>query len=222
MAISSLRHWALRLLVLGCGLGVFAAHSQTTQQEPLPGPDSHETGQGPHGHLFGDWGGERTRLARARGELRFSIRQRFSLESQERAEGAICKLEQIPRNGGHRFWGADRSAGIVFPCNRALAGRRQSRSLSRAADKSQRHVQREYMPSRFMVDREAMAGSNESLHASVSSRVRISTEPSTTRRPLSSSRWAMRWAIYSRLSSPSILPRPRRWRSASYRSTTFM
>jgi len=46
------------------GLLVFAlsAHSQTTQQEPLPGPDSHETGQGPHGHLFGDWGGERTRL----------------------------------------------------------------------------------------------------------------------------------------------------------------
>jgi carbohydrate-selective porin OprB len=43
---------------------VFAlsAHSQSAQQEPLPGPDSHETGQGPHGHLFGDWGGERTRL----------------------------------------------------------------------------------------------------------------------------------------------------------------
>jgi porin len=57
-------HWALRLLVLGCGLCVLPAHSQPTQQEPLPGPDSHETGQGPHGHLFGDWGGERTRLAR--------------------------------------------------------------------------------------------------------------------------------------------------------------
>ena len=57
-------HWALWLLVLGCGVCVYAAHSQTTQQEPLPGPDSHETGQGPHGHLFGDWGGERTRLAR--------------------------------------------------------------------------------------------------------------------------------------------------------------
>ena len=54
------------LCVLGCALCVFAfsAHSQTTQQEPLPGPDSHETGQGPHGHLFGDWGGERSRLAR--------------------------------------------------------------------------------------------------------------------------------------------------------------
>jgi porin len=62
--------WALLryglLCVLACALCVFAfpAHSQTTQQESLPGPDSHETGQGPHGHLFGDWGGERTRLAR--------------------------------------------------------------------------------------------------------------------------------------------------------------
>jgi porin len=55
----------LRLLVLlGCGLCVFVfpAHSQNTQEEPVPGPDSHETGQGPHGHLFGEWGGVRTRL----------------------------------------------------------------------------------------------------------------------------------------------------------------
>ncbi len=52
------------LFLLGCGLCVFAfqAHSQTAGEEPPPGPDSHETGQGPHGHLFGDWGGERTRL----------------------------------------------------------------------------------------------------------------------------------------------------------------
>ena len=39
---------------------------------------------------------------------------------------------------------------------------------------------------------------NESLHAWVSSRVKISTEHSTTRRPSSSSRWATRWAIYLR------------------------
>jgi carbohydrate-selective porin OprB len=32
------------------------------QEETLSGPDSHETGQGPNGHLFGDWGGERSRL----------------------------------------------------------------------------------------------------------------------------------------------------------------
>jgi carbohydrate-selective porin OprB len=38
------------------------ARSQTGLEETLSGPDSHETGQGPHGHLFGEWGGERTRL----------------------------------------------------------------------------------------------------------------------------------------------------------------
>jgi porin len=52
------------LFLLWCALCVFAfpAHSQALQEETLGGPDSHETGQGPHGHLFGDWGGERTRL----------------------------------------------------------------------------------------------------------------------------------------------------------------
>jgi porin len=39
-----------------------AAAAQTEQGETLGGPDSHETGQGPHGHLFGDWNGGRTRL----------------------------------------------------------------------------------------------------------------------------------------------------------------
>jgi len=38
------------------------AAAQTEQGETLGGPDSHETGQGPHGHLFGDWGDERTCL----------------------------------------------------------------------------------------------------------------------------------------------------------------
>jgi porin len=39
------------------------AHSQVAQDETLSGPDSHETGQGPHGHLLGDWGGIRSRLS---------------------------------------------------------------------------------------------------------------------------------------------------------------
>lgn len=46
--------------------GIFALvvpmYSQGQNEETLGGPDSHETGQGPHGHLFGEWGGERTRL----------------------------------------------------------------------------------------------------------------------------------------------------------------
>jgi porin len=57
------RQWRF-FLSLSLGVGWFALplRSQTVRQEPLPGPDSHETGQGPHGHLFGNWGGERTRL----------------------------------------------------------------------------------------------------------------------------------------------------------------
>src|SRR6266403_5373443 len=52
------------LFLLWSGLYVFAfpVHSQTPQEETLSGPDSHETGQGPHGHLFGNWGGERAHL----------------------------------------------------------------------------------------------------------------------------------------------------------------
>jgi carbohydrate-selective porin OprB len=41
---------------------VVPVYSQDQQEETLSGPDSHETGRGRHGHLFGEWGGERTRL----------------------------------------------------------------------------------------------------------------------------------------------------------------
>jgi porin len=56
---------SLRILALvSAGFLVIAdpLHSQTLQEETLSGPDSHETGQGPHGHLLGEWGGMRTRL----------------------------------------------------------------------------------------------------------------------------------------------------------------
>jgi carbohydrate-selective porin OprB len=48
----------------GVALFMFAipAFPHAAQEETLGGPDSHETGQGPHGHLFGDWGGARSRL----------------------------------------------------------------------------------------------------------------------------------------------------------------
>jgi carbohydrate-selective porin OprB len=60
-----MKGWSFRVLVLlSASLLVVAdtLHSQTMQEETLSGPDSHETGQGPHGHLFGQWGGVRTRL----------------------------------------------------------------------------------------------------------------------------------------------------------------
>jgi carbohydrate-selective porin OprB len=54
-----------RIALLACaGLCALAIPVRTPgqQEETLGGPDSHETGQGPHGHLFGEWAGERTRL----------------------------------------------------------------------------------------------------------------------------------------------------------------
>lgn len=48
--------WAL------VGISGAQAPSQTSVEQTLSGPDSHETGQGPHGHLFGDWAGERSAL----------------------------------------------------------------------------------------------------------------------------------------------------------------
>ena len=51
------------LLTTGFLTLILAASSRSqVQEETLSGPDSHETGQGPHGHLFGNWGGERSRL----------------------------------------------------------------------------------------------------------------------------------------------------------------
>jgi porin len=52
------------MCVIWAALCLFVAHaySQGVQEETLSGPDSHETGQGPHGRLFGEWNGERTRL----------------------------------------------------------------------------------------------------------------------------------------------------------------
>jgi porin len=52
------------VILVWATLSVFADHTypQTFQEETLSGPDSHETGRGPHGHLLGDWGGIRPYL----------------------------------------------------------------------------------------------------------------------------------------------------------------
>jgi porin len=51
------------MIGLSCFAMAASAYSQVPQDETLSGPDSHETGQGPHGHLLGDWGGLRPRLS---------------------------------------------------------------------------------------------------------------------------------------------------------------
>src|SRR5215471_12989104 len=54
-----------RIICLFCSVVcvlAIPAFAQTQVDETLSGPDRHETGQGAHGHLFGDWGNERSRL----------------------------------------------------------------------------------------------------------------------------------------------------------------
>jgi carbohydrate-selective porin OprB len=61
------------------------AYSQDRIGETLSGPDSHETGQSPHGHLFGDWGGERTRLLErgVRFDFQYLSDSLWNLESEQ-------------------------------------------------------------------------------------------------------------------------------------------
>ena len=76
------------LFLMLCALFIFAfpARSQDAQNEPVPGPDSHETGQGPHGRLFGDWGGERTRLEKhgVKFDFQYVSDSLFNIESEQK------------------------------------------------------------------------------------------------------------------------------------------
>jgi porin len=76
------------VLLVWAALYVFAAraHGQTDLGETLSGPDSHETGQGPHGHLFGEWGGMRTRLLQrgVRFDLQYISDSLWILKSEQK------------------------------------------------------------------------------------------------------------------------------------------
>src|SRR4030088_110006 len=68
-----------------CALA-FPVHSQPVPEETLSGPDSHETGQGPGGHLFGEWGGERSRLLDrgVRFDLQYISDTLWNVESEQK------------------------------------------------------------------------------------------------------------------------------------------
>src|SRR5215471_2187219 len=63
-----------------------SVYAQEQQEETLGGPDSHETGQGPHGHLFGGWRGERTRLLErgVRFDLQYVSDSLWNLKSEQK------------------------------------------------------------------------------------------------------------------------------------------
>ncbi len=87
--IRNMRTLADKLVFLmWAALCLFAvrADAQTALGETLSGPDSHETGQGPHGHLLGDWGGERSRLLErgVRFDLQYISDSLWNIKSEQK------------------------------------------------------------------------------------------------------------------------------------------
>jgi hypothetical protein len=72
---------------------------ETPQEETLSGPDSHEIGQGAHGHLLGDWGGARSRL--------FERGVRFDLHY---VSDSLANVESVQ---SHKFFGWNRIRGWI-------------------------------------------------------------------------------------------------------------
>ena len=81
-------HILIPVFVAFCGVCVCAVPvaAQSEQEETLGGPDSHETSRGPHGHLFGEWGGERTRLLErgVRFDFQYVSDSLWNIESQQK------------------------------------------------------------------------------------------------------------------------------------------
>src|SRR6266849_3895595 len=81
------------VFVVWTALCIFAAraYSQDAQDETLSGPDRHETGQGPHGHLLGDWGGQRSRLLErgVRFDLQYISDTLWNIKSDKKERSAM-------------------------------------------------------------------------------------------------------------------------------------
>ena len=78
-------------------------------EEALSGPDSHATGQGPHGHLFGNCGGVRSHLSRrgVRLEFQYISDSRSNPKSEQPERFALVFVQRVSElcslrsNSGH-------------------------------------------------------------------------------------------------------------------------
>jgi len=139
-----LRFTFLRCASLCLCLCAVPVYSQILQEETLAGPDAHETAENTTGYLFGEWGGVRTRLLE-RGvklDLHSISDSLWNIKSQQ---------NERSRDRGHRFGHVSPPAGVVFPCYRCLADRRQSRLVSGPRRQSQLDCQHEYISPGFLV-----------------------------------------------------------------------
>jgi porin len=106
-----------------CGIAL-PVSSQTAGQETLSGGDSHELSRPGSRHLFGDWGGERSRLEElgVDFDLHYISDSLWNLKSEQRSRAAI--YNRVRGTADIDLGPDDSSRGVVLPCNRAVAGRR--------------------------------------------------------------------------------------------------
>ena len=75
----------VRLVSTALSISPASPHAQGGLEETLSGPDSHETGQGLHGHLFGNWGGECSHLSERgmRSDFQYISNSLWNLKSEQ-------------------------------------------------------------------------------------------------------------------------------------------
>jgi hypothetical protein len=157
-----LRHLPTRLLLILLLLCVSCeqATAQTSSRQALSGPNQNELGPKMQGHLFGDWGGKRSQFEEhgITFDFQYVADHLWNIKSEQPerfaswnrfAEQSTLILITYPLEGD------------LFPCHGTLASRRKFRCIPGLTHQSQRHVQRGYLPSRFMVDREAGASGKD-------------------------------------------------------------
>jgi len=193
-----------------CVVPVF---SQERPEETLGGPDSHETGQGPHGHLFGEWGGERSRLSErgVRFDFQYVSDSLWNIKSEQKERFASW----------NRFrWTVDIDFGKLVGMHDLYF---HATALWQGGGNLGAHLGLLTSPSGMSSMNTCRLDSwwfekrwrDERIAARVGQFAgQDFLAPNTTRRHSSSSRWDTRWAICSQTSSPSILRQRRRWKCA--------
>ena len=125
-------------------LGIVVPVFSQTSDETLGGPDSHEIGQGPHGHTLGDWGGERARLAEDGVDFDLQYISDFLWNIKSEQQERLASFDRVRGTVDIKFGTRWHQEGLYVHANSSLAGRRGTWKLSWAPDQSEQPVEREH------------------------------------------------------------------------------
>ena len=133
------------LMWAGLFMTTLHSHSQAMKEETLSGPDTHETGTGPHGHLLGDWGGERTRLEEkgVNFDLQYISDSLWNIKSEQKER--LANWSRVRGTVDINFGSLNHQDGLYFHATALWQGGRQTRTVPGSTCQPERHVQRKYL-----------------------------------------------------------------------------